>query len=128
MITLWPLFFFFHYYGLEVFEWPNHHQWLLIIINGLVGTVLSEVLWLWGCFLTSSLVATMAISLTIPMAMLADVVWKQTHYPLSFYVGIFPSSLAFVAVTLLAHYETWDPVLSALRKIYTIFRRKRNFR
>ena len=29
-----------------------------------------------GCFLTSSLIATLALSLTIPLTMLADVLWK----------------------------------------------------
>lgn len=29
-----------------------------------------------GCFLTSSLIATLALSLTIPLTMMADVLWK----------------------------------------------------
>ena len=41
------------------------------------STVLSELLWLLGCFYTSSLVATLAISLTIPLTMLADVLVKE---------------------------------------------------
>jgi hypothetical protein len=47
-----------------------------MVVNGLIGTVLSELLWLLGCFYTSSLVATLAISLTIPLTMLADVLVK----------------------------------------------------
>ena len=47
-----------------------------MLTNGLIGTVLSELLWLVGCFYTSSLVATLAISLTIPLTMLADVLAK----------------------------------------------------
>lgn len=47
MTLLWPMFFLLHYSDLELFEWPNHDQWALIILNGLVGTVLSEALWLW---------------------------------------------------------------------------------
>jgi solute carrier family 35 protein F5 len=48
-----------------------------MVVNGLIGTVLSELLWLLGCFYTSSLVATLAISLTIPLTMLADVLVKE---------------------------------------------------
>lgn len=44
---LWPLFFILHYGNLEEFVWPNSHQWTYLIINGLIGTVLSQVLWLW---------------------------------------------------------------------------------
>lgn len=47
LTLLWPLFFILHYGHWEEFEWPNSHQWTFLIINGLIGTVLSEVLWLW---------------------------------------------------------------------------------
>jgi solute carrier family 35 protein F5 len=43
----------------ETFELPNSRQWEFLIINGLIGTVVSELLWLWGCFLTSSLVGAL---------------------------------------------------------------------
>ena len=46
-LLMWPGFFILHYSKHEVFEWPDKHQWLFIIINGLIGTVLSEILWLW---------------------------------------------------------------------------------
>jgi solute carrier family 35 protein F5 len=47
LLLLWPLFFLFHYSKWELFEWPTQHQWTFLLLNGLVGTVLSEVLWLW---------------------------------------------------------------------------------
>lgn len=47
LTLLWPLFFILHYGHWEEFEWPNSRQWTFLIINGLIGTVLSEVLWLW---------------------------------------------------------------------------------
>lgn len=118
LVLLWPLFFLFHYSHWEQFEWPNKHQWMFLLLNGLVGTVLSEVLWLWGCFLTSSLIATVAISLTIPLSMLADVLFEQVHYPTLLYIGSLPMFLAFFAVTLLAHYDNCDPVLDISRRLY----------
>lgn len=72
-----------------------------------------------GCFLTSSLVATMAVSLTIPMAMFADIIFKEVKYPYIFYFGTIPMFLAFFAVTLLAHMENWDPVMDGVRKVYS---------
>ncbi|KAF3824519.1 hypothetical protein GH733_008804 [Mirounga leonina] len=40
-------FFLLHYTGFEDFEFPNKVVLMCIIINGLIGTVLSEFLWLW---------------------------------------------------------------------------------
>ncbi|XP_077293112.1 solute carrier family 35 member F5 isoform X1 [Arctopsyche grandis] len=121
LLLLWPLFFVFHLTSWEVFEWPSKQQWLWLLLNGLVGTVLSEVLWLWGCFLTSSLIATISISLTIPMSMLADVILKKVAYPALLYAGTLPMFIAFFGVTLLAHYENWDPALVLVKKIYYYF-------
>ncbi|KRT85719.1 hypothetical protein AMK59_987, partial [Oryctes borbonicus] len=126
MLLLWPLFFIFHYMQYEIFELPNKHQLMFLLLNGFFGTVVSEVLWLWGCFLTSSLIATVAISLTIPMTMLADVILKKVSYPYLFYAGTVPMLLAFLGVTVLSHYENWDPVFNLIRSAYVaIFRRTR---
>ncbi|PSN47358.1 Solute carrier family 35 member F5 [Blattella germanica] len=107
LLLLWPLFFILHYSKWELFEWPTK-----------------------GCFLTSSLVATVAISLTIPMTMFADIVFKKVvDYPFMFYIGAVPMFLAFFAVTLLVHYENWDPVLEGIRRCYIfLFRRGRQVR
>lgn len=55
LLLLWPLFFLFHYSKWELFEWPTQHQWTFLLLNGLVGTVLSEVLWLWYINIASDL-------------------------------------------------------------------------
>ncbi|XP_070813137.1 solute carrier family 35 member F5 isoform X3 [Pituophis catenifer annectens] len=77
LLLLWPGFFLLHYTGFEVFEFPNKLTLMCIVINGLVGTVLSEFLWLWGCFLTSSLIGTLALSLTIPLSIIADICMQK---------------------------------------------------
>ena len=53
---LWPGLIVLHVTQKETFELPSSRQWEFLIVNGIIGTVLSELLWLWGCFLTSSLV------------------------------------------------------------------------
>lgn len=141
LTLLWPLFFILHYGHWEEFEWPDTHQWTFLIINGLIGTVLSEVLWLWyvykiiftcslklcdlfffriyrGCFLTSSLIATLAVSLVMPMSMVADVLLKKVEYPCIFYLGTIPMLLAFLTVSLLSYYDNWDPVMDLIKRIY----------
>lgn len=47
LVVLWPFFFILHYSDLEKFELPNLHQMMFLFLNGLLGTVVSEVLWLW---------------------------------------------------------------------------------
>ncbi|XP_014205867.1 solute carrier family 35 member F5 [Copidosoma floridanum] len=112
LLLFWPLFFILHYGQWEEFQWPTPHQWAFLVINGLVGTVFSKVLWLWGCFLTSSLIASLAISLTVPISMIIDVVLKKVEYPCIFYLGSIPMILgSFLTVSLLSHFDNWDPVL-----------------
>ena len=144
---MWPAFFVLHATKMEVFVWPTAQQWQYIALNGLIGTVLSEFLWLWyvendslweirlicfcshyprGCFLTSSLIATLAMSLTIPLSMLADVAVKHVSYPFLFYIGSIPMFLSFFAVTLLSHWEEWDPVAQLLNRIVDSCRSRNN--
>lgn len=128
-MIMWPVFFILHFTKVEIFSWPTQEQWQYIALNGLIGTVLSEFAWLWGCFLTSSLIATLAMSLNIPLTMLADVAVKHISYPVLFYVGSIPMFLSFFAVTLLAHWEEWDPIGQFFKNIIEVFRsRKRTKR
>lgn len=53
LLLLWPGFFLLHYTGFEAFEFPSKLIWMCIVINGLIGTVLSEFLWLWYVLLAS---------------------------------------------------------------------------
>lgn len=114
-IMLWPGLFIVHFVGSESFALPNSEQWQFLVINGLLGTVLSELLWLWGCFYTSSLVATLAISLNIPLTILADIVWKGRKYGPIFFVGAVPMFLSFFVVAMLTHFQDWDPVMDGLK-------------
>ncbi|KAL8564097.1 hypothetical protein ACOMHN_034574 [Nucella lapillus] len=124
-LLLWPGFFILHFSHWEQFVWPSRHQWLFIVLNGLIGTVLSEILWLWACFLTSSLVATLALSLTIPLTMIVDVIVRKVDYSPLFYWGSVPIFVSFFLVTLLTHWENWDPVLVGLKKLGHFFLRRR---
>lgn len=47
LLLLWPMFFVLNFTRIELFELPNHRQFLVLVVNGLIGTVLSEALWLW---------------------------------------------------------------------------------
>jgi len=81
-----------------------------------------------GCFLTSSLIATLAVSLTIPLSMLADVMFKRVTYSFHFYLGAIPILVSFFWVALLTHYENWDPVMEFFKKCCRKLRLRRRRR
>jgi len=116
-LILWPGLFLFHYTHWETFRLPNQTELLLMLVNGLIGTVLSELLWLWGCFLTSSLIGTLALSLTTPLTMIFDIFVKKVSYNWMFYAGVGPVFISFLAVTALSHYDNWDPALIGIKKL-----------
>ncbi|KAM8856269.1 solute carrier family 35 member F5-like isoform 1-T5 [Spinachia spinachia] len=124
LLLLWPGFLLLHYTGFEAFELPSQLVWTYILINGLIGTVLSEFLWLWGCFLTSSLIGTLALSLTIPLSIMADICMQKVRFSWLFFAGAVPVFLSFFIAALLCHYNNWDPVLVGLRRVYVFICRK----
>ncbi|KAG8432200.1 hypothetical protein GDO86_016734 [Hymenochirus boettgeri] len=124
LLLLWPGFFLLHYTGFEAFEFPSNLVWMYIVINGLIGTVLSEFLWLWGCLLTSSLIGTLALSLTIPLSIIADMCLQKVSFSWVFFAGAVPVFISFFIVTLLCHYNNWDPVMVGIRRIFAFICRK----
>jgi len=71
-----------------------------------------------GCFLTSSLIATVAITLTIPFSMILDVILRNKIYPLNFYLGSIPMFLSLIFIAFLMKYEDGDPIMKGLKVIY----------
>ncbi|MBN3285326.1 S35F5 protein, partial [Polyodon spathula] len=124
LLFLWPGFFLLHYTGFEAFELPSKLVWMYLIINGLIGTVLSEFLWLWGCFLTSSLIGTLSLSLTIPLSIIADMCMQKVRFSWLFFAGAVPVFLSFFIVTILCHYNNWDPVMVGVRRVFAFICRK----
>lgn len=47
ILLLWPLFLVLNFSQIEPFEMPSRRQFLVLFFNGLIGTVISEALWLW---------------------------------------------------------------------------------
>lgn len=114
LILMWPIILLLNFTQLEIFDWPSKEQWLLILVNGLCGTVISELLWLWGSFMTSSLVGTIAVSFTIPLAISFDVFYKNIEYPRLW--ATVPMFFSFIIIILVSQYENWDPILATLEK------------
>ena len=116
-LLLWPGLFILHTSQQEPFQMPTVKQWEFLVVNGIIGTVLSELLWLLGCFYTSSLIATLSIGLTIPLSIIADIVWKQKTYHAVFVVGAIPMFCSFFIIAMLTHYQDWDPLLDLCKNV-----------
>ncbi|XP_022098441.1 solute carrier family 35 member F5-like [Acanthaster planci] len=121
-LLIWPGLIILHFSNWETLEMPSAKVVMYLALNGIVGTVISEFLWLWGCFLTSSLIATLALSLTIPISIFLDMYLSGVSFSLLFFVGAVPVFISFFVVSLLNHYNDWDPLWVGLRRLYSILR------
>ncbi|OZJ05272.1 hypothetical protein BZG36_01960 [Bifiguratus adelaidae] len=66
VVLLWPVFGLLHVLGIEQFALPSTGTiWGMVIINALIGTFLSDYMWLLAVLMTSPLVVTLGLSLTI---------------------------------------------------------------
>ncbi|XP_033628995.1 solute carrier family 35 member F5-like isoform X1 [Asterias rubens] len=121
-VLIWPGLIILHVANWETLEMPSVKVWLYLALNGIVGTVISEFLWLWGCFLTSSLIATLALSLTLPISIFLDMYLSGVSFSLLFFVGAVPIFVSFFAVSILNQYNDWDPLWVGIRRLYSLLK------
>ncbi|KAI7861999.1 hypothetical protein BDF14DRAFT_1861379 [Spinellus fusiger] len=109
VVLLWPAFPILHYLGLETFELPpSPIVWLMILLNAFVGTFLSDYLWLLSMLMTSPLVVTLGISLTIPLALIGDILLKQIIPGMVYAAGALLVGIGFFMVNMDALREVED--------------------
>ncbi|KAI8344635.1 hypothetical protein BC941DRAFT_508166 [Chlamydoabsidia padenii] len=88
VVMLWPVFFILDWTGIEPFSWPSQSTlWILISLNAFIGTFLSDYLWLISMLMTSPLVVTLGITLTVPLALIGDIILKHILPGVQYLVG-----------------------------------------
>lgn len=86
--------------GLEPFQLPNFEVFWSLAVNALIGTNLSDVMWAKSVVLTSPFVATLGLSLSTPIAMVADAVINGKSYNAMYISGALSVTAGFVVCNL----------------------------
>ena len=119
-LFLLPLFPILHYSGLETFEWPDVTDWKYLVITALLGTVISDMLWLWSTLLTTSLIATLGLGLTTPTSLIVDIMVNGQTFSVQFFVGAVLILVSFVVLNVLSFVGYSDPVLRWAKSLHEI--------
>ncbi|EDW01662.1 solute carrier family 35 member F5 [Drosophila grimshawi] len=118
LLLLWPIFFILHFTRIETFELPSQGQFGLLFLNGFICTVLAVALWLWGCFLTSSMIGTLSLSLQIPLTIAFDVLLKHKPYTPMYGMGSMALIVSLLLVVLLLRNDDSDPLMKLFKVVY----------
>jgi solute carrier family 35 protein F5 len=89
-----------HWLDVEPFAFPPAKVLLYLFVNGLIGTVVSDLLWSYAIFFTSPTVATVGLSLTIPLAILVELFLNQRTFSIYYLLGSLLVLSAFLAVNI----------------------------
>ncbi|KAG0207711.1 hypothetical protein BGX28_001108 [Mortierella sp. GBA30] len=88
IVLLWPMFGVLHWTGIEPFELPSDTTVIWMIgVNAIIGTFISDYLWLLSMLMTSPLVVTLGLSLTIPLAIVGDVLGYGRVLGTTYWIG-----------------------------------------
>ncbi|KAJ6248834.1 solute carrier family 35 member f5 [Anaeramoeba flamelloides] len=107
LLYYWPLFFILEWTGLETFAWPSLKIFGMLSINAIIGSFLCDYVFTFSVFLTSPLVSTLGLNLTIPLAMVAQRILKQTHYKTLYIIGAISVIIGFCIVNLAKKIEEY---------------------
>ncbi|KAK4537235.1 hypothetical protein CDCA_CDCA11G3260 [Cyanidium caldarium] len=106
MLLSWPGLLILQLTSLEIFQLPDNRTAALIVLNGLIGTVLSDYLWARSVLLTSPLIASLALSLTIPLSALADMLFRHARFTWQYALGLFAMTAGFILASSPGHTES----------------------
>lgn len=97
-----PLLFLLHYLSVEpLLPLPDRQQLIMLILNGVVGTLFSDFLWLLAAGLTSPLAASISLSMCIPLSFLADFLFRSQTPSMVKLIAAVPITVSFLGAALL---------------------------
>ncbi len=99
-LVFWPGFILLHFTGVEPFVWPSGRVVSYLLVNGFFGSVVSDFLWARSVLLTTPVIATLGLTMTIPMALLVDAVVNGRKFNGMYAGGSLLVVLGFVMVNL----------------------------
>lgn len=88
-IAILTLFFIFDWTGLEVFEWPNQKTFIMLTINALINTVISDYCWARSVVHVGPQITSLGITLTFPIIIIVDYFVNDKYFSWAYYVGSF---------------------------------------
>jgi len=88
-IFLLPILMLFNFSKIEIFQLPETKMvWFYIFLNGIIGSVISDYLWAKSILLLNSpLIATLGLSLTVPLAMASDALLHHKKFSWNYLWG-----------------------------------------
>ncbi|VDK58286.1 unnamed protein product [Gongylonema pulchrum] len=98
-----------HCFAVErLFPLPNQQQFWMLLLNGLVGTVFSDVLWLYASMLTSPVAGAVSLSLSIPFSLAADSVVRAQPPTRMQIIAAMPIIVSFIGAAFLNPETVFD--------------------
>ncbi|KAE9550331.1 hypothetical protein FO519_006463 [Halicephalobus sp. NKZ332] len=96
--------------------WPTLEEFLLILVNGLVGSIFADYLWIWATELTSSLISSLSLTLSIPLSFFADSLLRDQPPTLAQVIASIPIMMSFVGASLIQNKKKMKTKISNVKK------------
>ncbi|KAI9297911.1 hypothetical protein K502DRAFT_323004 [Neoconidiobolus thromboides FSU 785] len=107
LVIMIPVMILIHYINVEPFSFPpTSTVWAMLFLNAFFGTFLSDYLWIFAVLFTSPLVVTLGLSLTIPFAMVGDILINGKSITTIYGCGALFVIIGFFMVNSVAYQET----------------------